>query len=66
MRLHCPTCHHIVNAILTWADHATGRHIRADCPGCDRWIKFVPQTPESEAEAKDPPPDDGGKQGSLF
>lgn len=46
MNLTCRACARAVTPALTWAPHATGggRHIRADCPACGRFIKFMSQT----------------------
>jgi len=43
--IHCPKCEQEVEPILS----ESGKHTRADCPICKRYIKFLPK----EINAKD-------------
>jgi hypothetical protein len=38
--------------LLRWQTHSNAtRHVRADCPRCGQFARFVPQTPGAVAEA---------------
>jgi len=43
-REHCPN-HGEVTPDVRW--HESGRHIGAYCPKCSRWIRWLPQMPET-------------------
>ena len=52
MTLPCPHCGHAVSPRLKWQPCSNKtRHIRADCPSCGRFIKYVSHTLETIAEA---------------
>lgn len=38
-RLPCPNCRELVAPKV----YSSGPHLRADCPGCGRYLKFVPK-----------------------
>lgn len=51
----CPRCgdHHPPR--LTWQKCGNGqRHIRASCPRCGAFFRYVPQTRENVAQAMEP------------
>lgn len=46
------TCCGPIEPVLAWRYMADGRaHLGAYCSGCDRWIKWLPQTAEWLSEA---------------
>lgn len=50
-QLRCPGCDELTLK-LRWQHFRNGtRHIRADCPVCDRYVGFAEQTPGNVAEA---------------
>lgn len=64
MRLQCKACRLMVEVVLAWAGRG-GLHVKASCPACGGFVKFLPQTAAVLAEvgAKPPP----GREGpSLF
>ncbi len=53
--LMCSACGVDVAPRVSWQQIAGGRrHIRAECPRCGGYLKFLPQTPENVALADAP------------
>lgn len=60
--LHCKKCHVVATPSLSWQATATGIYLRADCPSCGRYIKWVdqqPNGPDAELVRNAPPKPEG-------
>jgi hypothetical protein len=60
MELHCPSCDAAAPPEVTWQTISDGRRfLRAECPRCRRYLKYLSQTPEHVAMVKEPEPTPG-------
>ncbi len=74
LQLACPRCAMTVTPTLDWKTHKAGRHLEARCPtpGCNRFLKNVPQDVEAQRlyvdQARDRERQHGPtpRQGELF
>lgn len=48
----CPACNTDVPVRVYWTG-TVKRHLRADCRGCGRYLKFLSQTADNVAQAED-------------
>jgi endogenous inhibitor of DNA gyrase (YacG/DUF329 family) len=48
MQVKCQHCNKNVEPITTVQAYIGGTHVRADCPDCGRWIKWLPKGSDKE------------------